>query len=102
MASGFLYFQTAVQKSSTILTELIQLSLHLTFRVMRRGNGRCSELFGYLMASSPKASQRISAVDTLGHLLVLTVTPADQGDREQVATLAEEEQQVTGNNVELA
>ncbi len=42
------------------------------------------------------------AVDTLGHLLALTVTPADQGDREQVAVLAEEMQQVTGNNVELA
>jgi transposase len=42
------------------------------------------------------------AVDTLGHLLALTITPADQGDREQVAVLAEEVQQVTGNNVELA
>ncbi len=42
------------------------------------------------------------AVDTLGHLLALTVTPADQGDREQVAALAEEVQQVTGNHVELA
>jgi len=41
-------------------------------------------------------------VDTLGHLLALTVTPADQGGREQVAALAEEVQQVTGNNVELA
>ncbi len=42
------------------------------------------------------------AVDTPGRLLALTVTPADQGDREQVAALAEEVQQVTGNNVELA
>ena len=38
------------------------------------------------------------AVDTLGHLLALTVTPADQGDRDQVAALAEEVQQVTGND----
>ena len=44
----------------------------------------------------------ISAVDTLGHLLALTVTPADQGDREQVAALAQELQQVTGGTVELA
>ncbi len=36
------------------------------------------------------------AVDTLGHLLALTVTPADQGDRDQVAPLAEQVQQVTG------
>ena len=42
------------------------------------------------------------AVDTLGHLLALTVTPADAGDREQVAALAEEVQQVTGGTVELA
>ncbi len=30
------------------------------------------------------------------------MTPADQDDREQVAVLAKEVQQVTGNNVELA
>ena len=42
------------------------------------------------------------AVDTLGHLLALKVTAASEGDREQVAALAEEVQQVTGNNVELA
>ena len=42
------------------------------------------------------------AVDTLGHLLALKVTAADQGDREQVAALAAEVQQVTGSTVELA
>ena len=42
------------------------------------------------------------AVDTLGHLLALTVTPADQGDREQVSALAQEVQQVTGGTVKLA
>ena len=42
------------------------------------------------------------AVDMLGHLLALTVTPASQGDREQVAALDEEVQQVTGDTVELA
>ncbi len=49
-----------------------------------------------------KGSNVHIAVDTLGHLLPLTVTPADRGDREQVAALAEEVQQVTGNNLELA
>jgi transposase len=34
--------------------------------------------------------------------MALKVTPADQGDRAQVAALAEEVQQVTGNTVELA
>lgn len=42
------------------------------------------------------------AVDTLGHLLALKVTAASAGDREQVAALAEEVQQITGNTVELA
>ncbi len=42
------------------------------------------------------------AVDTLGHLLTLHVTPADQQDREQVAELAQTVQQVTGGTVEIA
>ncbi len=42
------------------------------------------------------------AVDTLGHLLALTVTPTARGDREQAAALAAEVQQATGNTVEIA
>src|SRR5260370_32973636 len=42
------------------------------------------------------------AVDTLGHLLALKVTAAAQGDRAQVAALAEQVQEVTGGTVELA
>ena len=42
------------------------------------------------------------AVDTLGHLLALTVTPADANDRAAVAELAEAVQDATGGNVELA
>ena len=57
---------------------------------------------GYDGAKRRKGSKVHIAVDTLGHLLALTVTPADQGDREQVAVLAEEVQQVTGGTVELA
>jgi transposase len=57
---------------------------------------------GYDGARRGKGSKVPIAVDTLGHLLALTVTPADQGDREQVAALAEEVQQVTGGTVELA
>ena len=40
---------------------------------------------GYDGAKRRKGSKVHIAVDTLGHLLALTVTPADQGDREQVA-----------------
>ncbi len=57
---------------------------------------------GYDGAKRRKGSKVHIAVDTLGHLLALTVTPADQGDREQVAALAEQVQQVTGGTVELA
>src|SRR5271154_3555923 len=57
---------------------------------------------GYDGAKRRKGSKVHIAVDTLGHLLALTVTPADQGDREKVAALAEEVQQVTGGTVELA
>jgi transposase len=42
------------------------------------------------------------AVDTLGHLLALHVTPANEQDRTQVAHLTEEIQAVTENSVEIA
>ena len=42
-----------------------------------------------------------AVVDTLGELLVLHVTPANASERKQVAALAEELQQVTGQTVEL-
>src|ERR671932_843060 len=42
------------------------------------------------------------AVDTLGHLLALTVTPADANDRAAVAELAEAVQDATGGRVEIA
>ena len=57
---------------------------------------------GYDGAKRRKGSKVHIAVDTLGHLLALTVTPADRGDREQVAALAEQVQEVTGSTVELA
>lgn len=43
-----------------------------------------------------------SLVDTLGELLALSVSPANENDREQVSKLAEEIQRVTGENVEIA
>lgn len=42
------------------------------------------------------------AVDTLGHLLALVVTPADAQEREQVAELAAAVQEATGQAVALA
>ena len=57
---------------------------------------------GYDGAKRRKGSKVHIAVDTLGHLMALKVTAADEGDRAQVAALAEEIQEVTGDNVELA
>lgn len=49
-----------------------------------------------------KGSKVHAAVDTLGHLLALKVTAANEQDRAQVAELAQAVQEVTGENVELA
>lgn len=42
------------------------------------------------------------AVDTLGHLLAVKVTAANEQERAQVGELAEQIQQATGENVQLA
>src|SRR6266853_4368001 len=52
---------------------------------------------GYDGAKRRKGSKVHIAVDTVGHLLALTVNAADEGDRTQVAALAEEVQQITGH-----
>jgi len=57
---------------------------------------------GYDGAKRRKGSKVHAAVDTLGHLLALHVTPADASDRAQVAALAEAVQAATGETVELA
>jgi transposase len=57
---------------------------------------------GYDGAKRKRGSKAHIAVDTLGHLLALHVTPADEQDRAQVAQLAQEVQAVTGETVELA
>lgn len=49
-----------------------------------------------------KGSKTHIAVDTLGCLPALIVTPAVEQDRTQVAALAEAVQEVTGESVELA
>jgi transposase len=57
---------------------------------------------GYDGAKRRTGSRVHLAVDTLGHLLALHVTPADEQDRAQVATLAAAVQAATGGTVELA
>ncbi len=57
---------------------------------------------GYDGAKRRKGSKVHLAVDTLGHLLALHVTPANEQDRAQVGKLAQAVQDVTGHKVELA
>lgn len=53
-------------------------------------------------AKRRKGSKTHMAVDTLGNLLALHVTPANEQDRAQVGQLAEAVQEVTGETVEVA
>src|SRR5690606_30552462 len=57
---------------------------------------------GYDGAKRRKGSKTHMAVDTLGHLLALLVTPANEQDRAQVGQLAQAVQEATGQTVELA
>ena len=56
---------------------------------------------GYDGAKKKKGSKIHAAVDTLGNLLALKTTPANEQERAQVAELAKKIQEVTDNNVEI-
>lgn len=57
---------------------------------------------GYDGAKRRKGSKVHLAVDTLGHLLALCVTAADEQDRARVSELAKRVQEETGETVEIA
>ena len=57
---------------------------------------------GFDGARKRKGSKVHIAVDTLGHLLALHVTPANEQDRGQVGKLAEAVQALTGESVEIS
>ncbi|BDI31483.1 IS5 family transposase [Capsulimonas corticalis] len=60
------------------------------------------ERAGYDGAKKRKGSKIHIAVDTLGHLLALLVTPANEQERAQVSELTQAVQEATGGSVELA
>ncbi len=60
------------------------------------------ERAGYDGAKRKRGSKVHVAVDTLGELLALHVSPANIQDRDAVAALAASVQEATGNHVELA
>jgi transposase len=57
---------------------------------------------GYDGHKRRKGSKVHIAVDTLGHLLAVLVTPANEQERAQVADVAEQVQEATGDTIELA
>jgi transposase len=57
---------------------------------------------GYDGHKRRKGSKVHMAVDTVGQLLALLVTPANEQERAQVAELAEQVQEATGESVEVA
>lgn len=60
------------------------------------------ERAGYDGAKRRRGSKMHMAVDTLGNLLALHVTPADEQDRAQVSAMAQQVQAVTQQSVEVA
>jgi transposase len=95
--------------------------VHDLRRILRGAAGRAPEptaviLDGRTLQSTPesgagagwdghkrrKGRKAHKAVDTLGHLLALVVTPANAQERDQVAKLAAAVQEVTGHTVKLA
>ena len=60
------------------------------------------ERAGFDGAKRKKGSKVHMAVDTLGHLLALKVTAANEQERQQVYELAEQVQEVTGDAVRVA
>jgi transposase len=57
---------------------------------------------GYDGTKRKKSTKVHAAVDTLGHLLALHVTPANEQERELVGELAQSVQEATGESVVLA
>src|SRR5215211_3646185 len=67
-----------------------------------RGTPESGARAGYDGHKRKRGSKVHLAVDTLGQLLALCVTPANAQDRAQVAVLAEAVQAATGESVEIA
>jgi transposase len=92
------------------------LRVLLRERAGRHGQPTATVLDSRTLQSTPESGARAAydgakrrkgtkvhlAVDTLGHLLALHVTPADAQDRAQVAALADAVQAITGQHVTLA
>src|SRR5215208_5137765 len=113
---------TVYQQTEHSLTDgVFEALVHDLRRLLRMAEGRDPEptaaiLDSRTLQSSPESGGRAGydgykrrkgskvhlAVDTLGHLLALLVTPANEQERAQVAELAARVQEATGETVEVA
>jgi transposase len=99
-------FETLVHDLRCLLREIAERAPHpsaaifdaRTLQSSPESGGRA----GYDGHKRRKGSKVHIAVDTLGQLLALVVTPANEQERVQVAELAEQVQAVTGETVEVA
>lgn len=109
------------QTQRWIKAEVFEAMVHDLRVLMRLAEGRKEQPSAAIfdsrtLQSSPESGNRASydgakrrkgskthiAVDTLGHLLALLVTPANEQDRAQVEQLAQAVQEATGDTIELA
>ena len=115
------WFVVEQQSKRWIRAGALEAMTHDLRRIIRLSHERTDEptaavLDGRTLQSSPESGARAGydgykrkkgskvhvAVDTLGHLLALVVTPANEQERAQVAALAEQMQAVTDQSVGLA
>lgn len=96
-------FEAIIHDLRMLLREVAERASHPTAAIFDSRTlpstperGECAAYDG---AKRRKGSKVHIAVDTLGHLLALFVMPANEQDRAQVAKLAEQVQEATGEAV---
>ena len=99
-------FEDIVHDLRCLLREIVERPPHPSAAIFDsrtlQSSPESGERAGYDGAKRRKGSKVHIAVDTLGHLLALVVSPANEQDRAQVEKLAEQVQQATGDMVEVA
>jgi transposase len=99
-------FEAIVHDLRMLLREIAERPPHPTAAIFDsrtlQSTPESGERAAYDGAKRRKGSKVHIAVDTLGHLLALFVTPANEQDRAQVAELAAQVQEATGEMVEVA
>jgi transposase len=99
-------FETIVKDLRKLLREFVGRKAQPTAIILDSRTLRSTPESGaravYDGAKRRKGSKVHAAVDTLGHLLALRVTPVDEQNRAQVGVLAKAVQRITGEHVELA